>query len=774
MSNPKDPVLTSQFRSDQPIRNAGEDKLNRAGFALHLARAIGQWKGQESLVVALYGSWGIGKSSLKNLVLEQLKTQGGHNPLVADLNVWEFANRDRITATFFDQIGLALGRGDIESGSVRKAAARRWKAYAAYLTSARDIVGQLQSAGVGLTFALGISLFGLSFALSQSWIPRALGLALVIGAGLLRWSAGFATAVAQGLTARAENVRSLREVKESVQADINALGRPLMVVLDDLDRLTPAETIEVLQLVKANADFRGLVYFILCDRPVIEGHIAEALKVSGRDYLEKIVQVAFTVPPLDTEDATRILFEGLNQILDGPGVSKRFDQTRWGNLYQGGLRPYFRNLRDVNRFVSTLGFHVGVFANEGGLEVNPIDLIGLEVLRVFEPEFYGALPEAKDLLTNEDYSWGNSRDRSDQRKKSAEALISKASLAQRSSAQEILTQLFPRVQRHFGGTHYAPGFEDGWSREGRVCVPELFDRYFAFTIPAGDIAQSTIDRLVTLAGDRAGLTAELEGLAKQDLLTVALSRLEAYKEQLPLEASLPLITSLFDIGDALPRRTGFMFENSGAVSATRVILWHLRREPSVETRFSVLTQAIKDTTGFFLPLDFVATLAQAAAKKEEAPKSLDDTLVDEGSIESLKKQCLHLLGVASADGRLAGSPELLMLLYLWRNWAGEDAPKAFCASLCQSPDGAMQMVRAFEQTMTSQSISDRVAKQTWYIRLGNIERFADPAELEKALTQIDSATLSETDRRAFDNFAAAMQRRREGKPDIGGPRTDID
>lgn len=60
------------FSVDEPIAKAEEDRLNRTGFAEALASAIRNWTKPSSLVIGLYGEWGSGKSSLKNLVVERL------------------------------------------------------------------------------------------------------------------------------------------------------------------------------------------------------------------------------------------------------------------------------------------------------------------------------------------------------------------------------------------------------------------------------------------------------------------------------------------------------------------------------------------------------------------------------------------------------------------------------------------------------------------------------------------------------------------------------
>lgn len=64
------------FASDRPIKKIDDDLLDRAEFAKDLASAISDWQSKDSLVIALHGEWGSGKSSIKNMtlsILEQVK-----------------------------------------------------------------------------------------------------------------------------------------------------------------------------------------------------------------------------------------------------------------------------------------------------------------------------------------------------------------------------------------------------------------------------------------------------------------------------------------------------------------------------------------------------------------------------------------------------------------------------------------------------------------------------------------------------------------------------
>jgi len=54
------------FRPDQPIQSSKEDLLGRQAFSQDLASAICSYQNKNSIVVGLYGTWGSGKTSIKN------------------------------------------------------------------------------------------------------------------------------------------------------------------------------------------------------------------------------------------------------------------------------------------------------------------------------------------------------------------------------------------------------------------------------------------------------------------------------------------------------------------------------------------------------------------------------------------------------------------------------------------------------------------------------------------------------------------------------------
>ncbi len=101
--------IDHDFSADRPILSIDQDLLDRDRFAESLARAISGWKGKDSLIVALHGDWGSGKSSLKNMALSAFAKQKLESPLVIEFNPWEWAGQDKISKSFFEQLASSIG-----------------------------------------------------------------------------------------------------------------------------------------------------------------------------------------------------------------------------------------------------------------------------------------------------------------------------------------------------------------------------------------------------------------------------------------------------------------------------------------------------------------------------------------------------------------------------------------------------------------------------------------------------------------------------------------
>ncbi|WP_371999571.1 P-loop NTPase fold protein (plasmid) [Tistrella mobilis] len=79
--------------ADTPIRDSSQDLLRRNDFAARIATVLSATSLDEGRIFAIRGGWGFGKSSLKHLVIEQLKARDNKVPHL-DFNPWQWGDGD--------------------------------------------------------------------------------------------------------------------------------------------------------------------------------------------------------------------------------------------------------------------------------------------------------------------------------------------------------------------------------------------------------------------------------------------------------------------------------------------------------------------------------------------------------------------------------------------------------------------------------------------------------------------------------------------------------
>src|SRR5439155_11745483 len=106
-----------------------------------------------SLVLSLYGPWGSGKSSIKNMTLEFLRS-AKTPPIILEFNPWQWAGHEQLASAFFHEVGLALGRADTSKEGKKRAS--KWKSYAAYLKAGSFLAVGVRKLVTGLLVLIGL------------------------------------------------------------------------------------------------------------------------------------------------------------------------------------------------------------------------------------------------------------------------------------------------------------------------------------------------------------------------------------------------------------------------------------------------------------------------------------------------------------------------------------------------------------------------------------------------------------------------------------------
>ena len=288
-------------------------------------------------------------------------------------------------------------------------------------------------------------------------------------------------------------------MKEQLDKDFKQLDKPILVIIDDVDRLSSDEIVLLFQLIKANGDFHNLIYLVMCQRSFVETALGKLAPGAGREFLEKIVQIPFDIPVASGQILKKELFGKLAQL--GVGFERLEENKALNKLYSDSLKTYFVTMRDICRFINTLSFHVVLLRSGRGLQVNVIDLIVLEVLRVFEQGIYERMPTIRDslLLVSR---FVDERETHPMFQSDIAYLLDGVAKDSLLEVKKILSYLFPNINFEAG--------EDGFGRvvgrdlmkkgieDRRVYHQQYFDRYFQLVIPSGDIRIDRFNELLSL------------------------------------------------------------------------------------------------------------------------------------------------------------------------------------------------------------------------------------------------------------------------------------
>lgn len=507
---------------DHPISSSGQDVLGRAAVAQDFARSVRELDASRGVVVGVLGAWGHGKSSFVNLMREEF-AEAPELPVI-DFNPWVFSGDQQLTDVFFREIAAELRIKDQSKFGV--------------------IAEGLDRYGDVLSPLAVIPWFG-------GWFDRAF------------------TATKAATAWLNNRKKGSRTFRDTVSDALKELDQPVVVVIDDIDRLATNEIRDIFKLVRLTASFPNVIYVLAFDRRRVEQALSED-GVPGRAYLEKILQLSFDVPMIATEVMRVQVFERLNMTLQHV-ESLRLNETIWPDVYIEIIEPLIRSLRDVTR----LGLSARPTLRALGQQIEAVDLLALEAVRVFRPEIFGALHSARLALTETRSGWGQAQDAG--RKAEVDALL-KVAGDEEDLVRALIRHVFPAGLAYIENNSYGSEWVNTWKREHRLAYIGYLELYFGRTLPSDLMAFQQAERAYALIGETEALGEYLDSLPRDDL-EATISGLETYQDEYPEASVVPAsVTLLNRIGDMPERRTRSMFDIMRPdVVVTRVVIRLLQR-----------------------------------------------------------------------------------------------------------------------------------------------------------------------------------------------------
>lgn len=602
------------MNADHPIESCSDDALGRASVAHRIADQLAHAPMDHSIVFGLYGPWGSGKTSLLNMVCEELES-ADNSPIIVKFNPWNYPSSENLVTPFLALLSECMQHGvhsTVPAKTVRRIA-KTIKRYSDVLASAVD---------------------------AFNWVPGA----GIVSTALRRFGKE---------DKKSASPANLKSHLSKLLIDTNSR---VVVIIDDLDRLSNEAVRSVFQLVASIADFPGVNYLLAYDL----GNVIKALEAvqecEGERYLEKIVQIPIELHEPNSGSLLELFVDGLNELLANYELSANEVSDVEGCLHL--VFGKIKTVRDLRRLLNVFEIDLA----ESCDRVAPADLLVMSSLRLFVPRLFPWVSARRNELAGGvrgGYEFSSAKEKQDILRNELHDILNGDEGAE-SYAFDLLCKVFPRFENNCG-VRAVSASEALLKMNRRIACPEILDGYLSGLLERYSFPREDAMRLV-----KTGSADELETFFVQESGEVSSTVLSAAVELAPSLSVVQLeniIRAMLRSGDGNSKDPTPMGLFSVFWSSLERLLRTLGKEAASrlmveETRgrgFLELTPLAAFVNGQELSY---ARLAGDVEKPDEQLITLESLLEVERNIVS------SLRGADVKPTDLEGSGSR-MLLYLW-------------------------------------------------------------------------------------------------------------
>ncbi|MFM7390433.1 MAG: P-loop NTPase fold protein [Vampirovibrionales bacterium] len=371
------------LRSDKALLTKTDDQLERADFYESIANCFRQAPNGEPFAVGLTGEWGTGKSSAIQIITESLTTKY----VVFKFSPWLYDTNKELTSFFLNDLGK------VQPSLLRDL--QHYNDKLQYANASFSWVSLLKN-GWFASFACIISMCtALKLTL---WIPWFTGLCVLLYFYEAFWKEND------------KKKQSLSQLREDIDKKTKKLTTPILVVIDDLDRLDNNAIQQVFRLIGSVCHFPNIHFLVAFDRKRVAQALNTCYSDGGDAYLEKIFQVIQPLPPV-TGLGLFGIFKGFFPELfskekhygafEVAGASATDEEQtfflergeRFIPSYQTIFTSKVKTIRGVKQLANNFLLTHALF----GDTIFWLDLLFLETMKLYDPEFWNYVVSKRGL-----------------------------------------------------------------------------------------------------------------------------------------------------------------------------------------------------------------------------------------------------------------------------------------------------------------------------------------------------------------------------------------
>lgn len=643
--------------TDTPVFDPALDKFNRFPFSQRIAEVITSRRDPNSIVIGIYGAWGEGKTTVFNFIEKVLENNS--DIICVRFNPWFFRDEEKLLLSFFKTLADALNRK--------------------LTTRTQDIGGWLAKCG-------------------EIIAP----LSLADPTGGIRGSGQIFEKIGN-LFSQVE----LEENKKRIEKILEEENKRLVIFLDDIDRLDKSEIQSIFKLVKLSAGFKNTSYLLAFDEEKVAAAISEKYGSgdleAGRGFLEKIIQVPLTLPQVSFGSLQKYCFECIDEALKNAELELgEEDIRRFIKYFSEGLAIQLKTPRVAQRYGNTITFSVPLLKGE----VNIVDLLLIEGVKILYPKLYNTIKEKPDYFLGTILDQGVNFE---QIKKLVADLIEQsiADLSKEAqvSAKNLLKELFPRLTGILGNIHYGADWQKKWTQEKRIASIRYFKRYFAYTIPEDDISDQSLRAFLEQLdmGNISDISNEIKKITNHDGSSIDVFITEIFRKlnDLSFSASYNLALALAQMGNYFPKpETLYSFESP--FSRSGILVSHLiQKQETSDKRFELSKYIIETANPVYFATECFKWIR---ATKQDNEKEDSEDLFSESDVGILAEVAVNRIKDIAKEGAIYSRfPENTReLLNFWAYWSSREETTNYLKKFFEKePHSSVDFLRCYVPTVWS-------------------------------------------------------------------------
>ena len=317
------------------------DLINRGNIIKDLYVVLTECKTLSKFVISLKGKWGNGKTTIINNVkrlIRENKEKSNEIIIIDDFNPWIYENQESLFSALFDKI---LGKLDMKFSSIK--------------------TNQMLKSYLKIIFSS--NRFSLPFLDVDS------------------------------------SEKEISKIKKIINTYLEINNKQLIIIVDNIERSNKENILFIFKMISTILDFDRTIYLLSYDEEEMS-RLFLSENVSY-DYLEKIIQLEYSVPIIDPYIIKNIATTCLNNLLKIYGVLEK-DISSYAAIVDL-ISNDTKDIRKLKRTINSI-FNINKINNN---YLNKIDSLMLEIISIQNKALYESIYSNSVFFISEDYGLFN-------------------------------------------------------------------------------------------------------------------------------------------------------------------------------------------------------------------------------------------------------------------------------------------------------------------------------------------------------------------------------